>query len=86
MIVRPKPLKVEASKWIPNTPNAEVCQRYCNLIGGLFGRPHVHTTYGLVAISGGDWIVVDAEGERHVCKASTFAKTYEVVEEPASAL
>ncbi|HUR99051.1 MAG TPA: hypothetical protein VMZ26_13375 [Pyrinomonadaceae bacterium] len=82
MKVRRRPIILEAAQWVPGRSVPGVCAKYCNIIGGNYGLPHVHTKTGLsIRVASGDWIVRDLDGSFFPCSPQMFSKTYEILGE-----
>ncbi len=86
MRFRKKAVIIEAEQWFPGKRIGCVREHRANRIDReklLPERYGVHndTDYGLDWVVPGDWIITDAEGYTHLCRADDFAKTYELVEE-----
>lgn len=81
MRIRSRLVEKTAEVWQPGKKVDGVCTKYCNLIGGLYNAPHVHTLGGLIRVWAGDYIVTGFNGEKYPVKPDIFKKTYEIIDE-----
>ena len=84
MKFRKKPIMIEAIQY-----TGDNCHEILVFMGNLScvgncdvhdtDRPAIYTLEGMMIASPGDWIIEDAKGDFHLCKANIFAATYEEV-------
>lgn len=77
---REMPVVVEAVQWYPGVP-VEGADEFEEWSGNGIRLLLIQTNAGRRAALAGDWIVTDANGERHPCTPEAFEQTYKPVGE-----
>lgn len=87
MIVRKKPVEVQAHRFAPLVQSLEKVPLWVRQAfdeGKLVHRGdyiEVHTREGVTRCEQGDWVIRGVEGELYPCAHSVFLRTYEIVRE-----
>lgn len=89
ILVRKKPIVVEAVQWTGSTESAREVMDWVGSGGGLiwlndsFADPaslHIKTLEGIMEASPGDYVIRGIHGEHYPCKPNIFTATYERVD------